>query len=207
MFAYICSMTGVFISTSFWQKLETCDKWLFIQLNSKFTNPLFDFLLPYFRDSVFWAPLYIFILVFIALNYGRQGTWWSLAFLCTVALADIISSRIVKEVFERLRPCQDPDFFQNVRLLLKHCSGSYSFTSSHAANHFGIATFVSITFYPSFKRWIYLSYVWAFFIAYAQIYVGVHYPLDILGGAAIGTLAGILTATVFKNKAGSFALD
>ncbi|MFN2437553.1 MAG: phosphatase PAP2 family protein [Chitinophagaceae bacterium] len=198
---------GFFISASFWQKLEACDKWLFIQLNTHFTNPVFDFILPYFRDAVFWAPLYIFILVFVALNYGKKGIWWSVAFLCTVAIADMTSSRIFKEIFDRLRPCQDPEFFQNVRLLLKKCSSSFSFTSTHAANHFGIATFVSITFHPSFKNWIYLSYVWAFFVAYAQIYVGVHYPLDILGGAAIGTLAGILTATVFNNKAGSFALD
>jgi undecaprenyl-diphosphatase len=111
-----------------------------------------------------------------------------------------------KEGFERLRPCQDPDFFMNVRLLLKHCSGSFSFTSNHAANHFGIATFISVTFYSTFRRWIYLSYVWAFFVSYAQVYVGVHYPLDILGGAALGTLAGVFTASVFNNKVGSFAL-
>ncbi|MDB5196615.1 MAG: hypothetical protein JWP88_986, partial [Flaviaesturariibacter sp.] len=126
---------------------------------------------------------------------------WSVAFVCTVAIADMVSSRIFKEGFERLRPCQDPYFFQNVRLLLKHCSGSYSFTSSHAANHFGIATFLSLTFYDTFKRYIYLAYVWAFFISYAQVYVGVHYPLDVLGGAAIGTMAGLLTAYLYlKTK-------
>ena len=197
----------LYLASSFWQQLEQWDQWLFIKINSKWTNPFFDSVLPFLRDSVFWAPLYLFILVFITLNYGKKGGWWGIAFLCTVAIADIVSSRLFKEYFERLRPCQDPLFQEYVRLLLKRCSGSYSFTSSHAANHFGIATFISVTFFPTFGRWIYLSYLWAFFISYAQIYVGVHYPLDVAGGAAIGTLAGLLTAWVFNNKWGSFTLD
>ena len=204
--AYICGMWPVLIATSIWQQLDAWDKKLFVLLNSKWTNPFFDTVLPYFRDSVFWAPLYLFLLVFIAVNYGKKGLWWSLAFICTIAIADMVSSRIFKPGFDRLRPCQDPFFFDRVRLLLKHCAGSASFTSSHAANHFGMATFVSISLYPTFKRYIYLSYVWAFFICYAQIYVGVHYPLDVLGGAAIGTLAGVLTASVFTKQAGSFTL-
>src|SRR5687767_917637 len=133
------------LQMTLWQKLDAWDKWLFIKLNSTYTNSVFDFILPYFRDSVFWAPLYIFILIFITVNYGKKGWWWSVGFICTVALADMIGARIFKDGFERLRPCSDPYFFQHVRLLLKHCSGSYSFTSNHAANHFGIATFMIVT--------------------------------------------------------------
>ncbi|HZF63339.1 MAG TPA: phosphatase PAP2 family protein [Chitinophagaceae bacterium] len=200
-------MLPVLIANSLWQQLESVDKKLFVLFNSKLTNSFFDLVLPYFRDSVFWAPLYLFVISFIALNYGRRGLWWSIAFVCTVAIADMVSSRIFKEGFQRLRPCQDPFFLDQVRLLLKHCAGSYSFTSSHAANHFGMATFASLTLYSTFRRKIYYTYLWAFFVAYAQIYVGVHYPLDILGGAAVGVLAGLLTATVFKKHIGSFNLD
>ena len=204
--AYICRMLPVFIASSVWQQIDNLDKKLFVLLNSKLTNPFFDWILPYFRDSVFWAPLYLFLIVFIAVNYGKKGWWWSVGFVCTVAVADLISSRVFKEGFQRLRPCQDPFFFDQVRLLLKQCSGSYSFTSSHAANHFGMATFASITLYPTFKRWIYFAYLWAFFISYAQIYVGVHYPLDVLGGAAVGVLAGLLTSSVFNKQVGRFNL-
>lgn len=204
--AYICRMLPVLLTLSLWQQLDAWDKKLFVLLNGKWTNSFFDAVLPYFRDSVFWAPLYIFVLVFIALNYGKKGTWWSLAFVCTIAIADMVSSRVFKTSFERLRPCQDPFFFDQVRLLLKACSGSFSFTSSHAANHFGMASFASITLYASFGKWIYLSYVWAFFIAYAQVYVGVHYPLDVLGGALLGILAGVFTASVFNKQVGSFTL-
>ena len=150
--AYICRMLPVLLATSLWQKLDAWDKKLFVVLNGKWTNSFFDTVLPYFRDSVFWAPLYLFALVFIAVNYGKKGWWWSLAFVCTIAIADIVSSRVFKVSFERLRPCQDPFFFDQVRLLLKHCSSSYSFTSSHAANHFGMAAFVSLTLYSTFGR-------------------------------------------------------
>jgi undecaprenyl-diphosphatase len=199
-------MLPVLLASSIWQQLDQWDKSLFKVLNSQLTNPFFDAVLPYFRDSVFWAPLYLFVVAFIALNYGKKGWWWSFGFLFTVAVADMISSRVFKEGFERLRPCQDPFFMDQVRLLLKSCSGSYSFTSSHAANHFGMATFASVTLYPSFKRWIYLWYLWAFFISYAQVYVGVHYPLDVLGGAMVGVLAGLLTSSVFNKQVGSFNL-
>lgn len=192
---------------SVWQRLEKWDQWLFMQINSRLSNGLFDAVLPYFRDAVFWAPLYIFVLAFIIINYGRKGWLWSLAFVCTVALADMTSARLIKEFVQRPRPCWDPEFYTNVRLLLKHCNHSFSFTSNHAANHFGIATFISVTLRPTFQKWIYLFYVWALFVCYAQIYVGVHYPLDILGGAGVGTLAGLLTAYIFNQKAGSFTLD
>jgi membrane-associated phospholipid phosphatase len=200
-------MLGFVLLASLWQRLEQWDRWLFMQVNSRFTNSFFDAVLPYFRDAVFWAPLYIFILAFIIVNYGKKGWLWSVAFLCTVALADMTSARILKEMVQRPRPCWDPEFYTNVRLLLKQCNYSFSFTSNHAANHFGIATFISVTLQPTFKKWIYMIYVWALFVCYAQVYVGVHYPLDILGGAGVGTLAGLLTAGIFNKKAGSFSLD
>lgn len=201
-------MVALFLH-SLWQQLDSWDKWLFIKINSAWANPFFDAILPYIQETVFWAPLYIFISAFIILNYGKKGWQWCIAFLCTVAITDMVSSELFKEAVERLRPCQDPAFFIHVRLLLKQCAptNSYSFTSSGAANSFGLATFVSITFYPTFKRWIYLSYIWPIFISYAHIYVGANYPLDVLGGAGLGVLAGLLTAWVLNKKAGTLILD
>lgn len=200
-------MDSMDLSISFWHRVVAWDQWLFIKLNSEWTNPVFDTILPFFRDSVFWAPVYLFLLVFIVINFGTKGFWWSVAFICTIAITDVIGARVFKEGFERLRPCRDPDFSFHVRLLLKQCSGSFSFISNHAANHFGIATFAWLTFNGIFKKWMYLAYVWAFFIAYAQVYVGVHYPLDVLGGAGLGVVAGSFTAWVFHKKWGNFQLD
>jgi len=112
------------------------------------------------------------------------------------------SSKLVKEAFERLRPCGDPGFFQYVRLLVDRCSETYSFTSSHAANHFGMATFIFVTLRSSFKKWVWIAYLWAFLVGYAQIYVGVHYPFDVLGGAVIGVAFGWLLGTFFNKRFG-----
>jgi undecaprenyl-diphosphatase len=85
-------------------------------------------------------------------------------------------------------------------LLLEYCSGSGSFTSSHAANHFGLAMFMFL----SLKKWLgwprYLFFIWAFLVSYAQMYVGVHYPTDILGGAIIGLIIGGISGNYFNKK-------
>lgn len=199
-FAYICFMLSNTLAVLFWQRLEEWDKWLFVKLNSQWTNPFFDAVLPFFRNSVFWAPLYIFVAVFMAVNFGKKGLWWSLAFICTIAITDIIGARVLKELFQRARPCQDPEFMGQVRLLLKECSGSFSFVSNHAANHFGISTFAFLTFRGVFKKWMYIAFLWAILIGYAQVYVGVHYPTDVFGGALLGILTGSITAWVFHKK-------
>lgn len=197
-------MYSTVLTISVWQRINELDKWLFVKLNHNFANPVFDAVLPFFRDSYFWAPFYIFILAFMMLNYGKKGLWWSLAFICTVSLTDSIGTYIFKIHVQRLRPCQDPAFFQNVRLVVHQCAGGYSFLSNHAANHFGLATFMVFTFKDVFKRWIYLLYLWAVVIAFAQVYVGVHYPGDVAGGMVLGTLIGLFTAWMSNRYVGSF---
>ena len=86
-----------------------------------------------------------------------------------------------------------------VRLLLDHCSGGFSFTSSHAANHFGLAMFLFVSLTPLFKKYTWLFFIWAGIIAYAQVYVGVHYPLDVMAGAMIGLVVGKLNSMLFKK--------
>lgn len=181
-------------------RLVLWDKWLFSKINSSWINPVFDLILPYMRDSNCWMPLYLFLFVFVVINFKSRGWWWILFFVCTVAMTDMTSSRPIKEEFERLRPCADPDFYFQVRLLVKQCSGGYSFTSSHAANHFGMATFFFLTFRNFFKKWAWIAFLWAGIIAYSQVYVGVHYPLDVAGGAVIGILGGGLTGMIFNKR-------
>lgn len=202
----IAIISFVLLSSSLGMHLVELDRKLFLKINGAWTNPVFDVVLPYFRDSVFWAPLYLFIFVFVVYNYGKKGFAWSVAFLCTVAVTDLIGTYVFKQNFERLRPCQDPFFFTQVRLLVKQCSGSYSFLSNHAANHFGLATFTVITF-PQFKPAVYFMYLWAFLIAYAQVYVGVHYPADVLAGGLLGISAGAIVASLFHKSIGMISLD
>lgn len=190
------------LAASFWEKLEKIDQWLFIQVNSNLTNPFFDSLMPFMRESLHWIPLYLFLIVFSLLNFRSKGAWWILFFIITVALTDLIGNYGFKHNFQRIRPCGDPDFYMHVRLLVDHCSTGFSFTSNHAANHFGIGTFFYITTRSWLKKWALTGWVWAGLISYAQVYVGVHYPLDILGGALLGLLIGTFTGSMFNNRFG-----
>ena len=190
------------LQSNFWQRLEKLDQWLFIQINSNFTNQFFDELMPYMRYPLNWAPLYVFLGAFALLNYKGKGAWWILFFIITIALTDMTGNYVFKYNIGRIRPCGDPDFFNHVRLLVNHCSTGYSFVSNHAANHFGIATFFFLTSKPLLKYWAYSGFVWAAIIGYAQVYVGIHYPLDVIGGALLGLLFGVLTGTIFNKRYG-----
>jgi membrane-associated phospholipid phosphatase len=188
------------------QAIFDADRYLFNLINNRWNNSFFDQLMPMLRNSNLWIPLYLFLGVFALLNIKKSG-WFILLFICTAALTDILSSHIIKNLVFRLRPCRDPDMIGHIRVLASYCPGSSSFTSSHAANHFGMATFASITLLPYAGKWIYLAYLWAFSIIYAQLYVGVHYPIDVLGGALVGVMAGVLTASIYKRYWGSFSFN
>ena len=197
----------MFFLSGIWEFIKGRDQAFFIKLNSDWTNPLFDSILPWLRVSNHWLPLYLFLLVFVIVNFKARGFWWFVFFVCTVALTDMTGTYLLKHTIQRLRPCSDPDFFMNVRLLLDHCGGGYSFISNHAANHFGMATFFYLTFRKILPKWAWIGFVWAGLIAYAQVYSGIHYPLDILGGAIVGVLLGKFTAYIFNNRFGFAIFD
>jgi membrane-associated phospholipid phosphatase len=189
------------------QTIIEWDRDLFIKLNSEWTNPLFDAVLPWLRNSAVWAPLYLFVLFFVVLNFKNRSGWWILLFITTVALTDMTGTYVFKHNFERIRPCYDPDMYMYVRRLLDNCSGGYSFISNHAANHFGMATFFYISFRKIIPKWAWLGFLWAGSIAYAQVYVGVHYPTDVFCGALLGIFSGLFTGYIFNKRFGFAIFD
>ncbi|MER3498542.1 MAG: phosphoesterase [Chitinophagaceae bacterium] len=189
------------------ETLNQFDWWLFKKINSQWTNPVFDFLFPFLREAYFWMPLYLFIFLFIGFNYKKNNWWWIILFLCTVAITDLTGTQIFKQEFQRIRPCNDLHFMDQVRLLIKRCGSGYSFISNHAANHFGMATFLFLTLPHFFKRWLWLVFAWAALITYAQVYVGIHYPLDGICGAVWGMAIGLFTSAVFNKKFGFTNFD
>jgi undecaprenyl-diphosphatase len=187
---------------SFLSGLKAADQYLFQLVNAAWTNSALDAIYPWWREANTWVPLYLFLILFSLMNFGRKAIPWILFAVLTVVLTDQISSTLIKNWVERLRPCSDPAFADKVRLLLNHCSGGYSFPSSHATNHFGFAMYVFMTLRPVFKKWSWLFFVWAASIAYGQVYVGVHYPADVLFGSGLGLLLGYGTAKTFLRNIG-----
>lgn len=184
------------------EKILKLDRELFIKINSEWNNPVFDFILPYLRNALTWLPVYIFLLVFMPVNYKKNGWIWVLAAVVTGACTDLISSRLIKENIFRLRPCHVPDLAQHIRFLVSYCPGSSSFTSSHAVNHFGLSMFIFTTLRRNAGKWLTIVFLWAFAICYAQVYVGVHYPLDVTAGAIVGMAIGYTTGRVFDKNYG-----
>lgn len=187
--------------------LTTIDHWLFNKVNGEWHNPFLDTFLPFLRQSYLWIPLYFFLLVFAPLNFGKRGWLWSLFFIVTASITDLISSRLIKGTVLRLRPCQNPELADSIRLIVNYCPGNSSFTSSHAANHFAVAMFIYTTFKKDVSKWWGLLFAWSFLISYTQVYVGIHFPLDVAGGAIVGCIIGYITAKIFIKKIGLYKVS
>ena len=161
--------------------------------------------MPYVRDKNCWIPVY----VLIAIYFIWQFRWKSIIIIfwvgITVLLTDQIASSFIKPVVARQRPCNDPAVLTHVYLLVD-CGSGFTFVSSHASNHFGIALFLILLLKTRF-RWITpVAIFWATLICFAQVYVGLHYPADMIGGALLGGLIGILTGNLCKMTMRKFGV-
>lgn len=166
------------------------DQNLFLFLNS-LNSPFWDNIMFAFSGRLIMAPLYIVILYFLGVKLKRK-MWVLVALIAiAVALCDQISVHLFKEVFQRLRPCHEPALEGLVHLVKGKCGGQYGFVSSHATNSFNVAL-LTILFFR--KRWVTISILfWAAMVSYSRIYLGVHYPGDVVGGALLGALIGYST--------------
>lgn len=180
------------------ETLQVWDRQVFEAINSGMANPFLDWLLPLFRNAFIWAPVYVFFAVFIVRNFPPKGIYILLFGLVTFMLSDQISAGILKPLINRDRPCNDFIMSQYVRLLIP-CGVGKSFPSAHATNHFAFSVFI-ISVLPLRLRWVLpFALIWAAGVAFAQVYVGIHYPLDVIGGAVIGCIIGFAVAGVCKR--------
>lgn len=187
------------------EKIAQLDRWLFKQINTAGENALFDWLLPPWRTPSFWIPAYAILLALLIYRFRQKAAWWIFFLIATVGLVDLIGNQFLKQTFQRLRPCNEPLMAGEVFLRIPACGTGYSFISNHAANHFAIATFMFLTLGKWLGKTGYLLFFWAFVVGYAQVYVGVHYPADVLAGAVVGTAVAALFASQY-NKQTRFAI-
>ncbi|WDF67230.1 phosphatase PAP2 family protein [Sphingobacterium oryzagri] len=174
------------------------DQEVFLAINQGLSNPFFDWLLPILRNPYTWAPLYLFLIIFFIKHYGKMGVLIVAFTLANFGISDAISSHLIKKNVKRIRPCNDLVFKNEVNIRVR-CGAGFSFTSSHATNHFAMAFFWIMLFRRRWKHALWLGVTWASLISFSQIYVGVHYPIDILCGATLGILIGTGVGYLFKR--------
>jgi undecaprenyl-diphosphatase len=179
--------------------LKEADQALLYLINKKLSVPELDTVMLLIRNQYTWIPLYLFFLLFFYFNCRKYILPIVALSLVTFAITDFASASIIKPLFGRLRPCQDitlPFTINN----LAGCGGIFGMPSSHAANHFGLATFWFMVIKNTVnQKWLWL-WVWAFLVCYAQVYVGVHFPGDVTVGALLGIATGYLTSFLFKKR-------
>ena len=165
---------------------ERIDQQLFLFINS-LNSPFFDQVMHAISGKLIWVPLYLAILIFLGIKYKRKFFIILIFIILAATLADQ-SSVFVKNLFLRLRPCHEPSLKGLVHLVNGECGGMYGFVSSHATNSFNVAL-LSLLFVK--KRWYSISIIaWALVVGYSRIYLGVHYPGDVLCGSFLGAFIG-----------------
>jgi len=169
------------------EAIKHWDEQLFLYLNGLHQDWL-DPIMYALTGKLIWIPLYAFFVYLIIKNYKKSSLWVLAGIGLAILMADQTASGFMKPFFERLRPCHDHRF-EDLMYNYGGCGGMYGFVSSHAANTFALAIYLNLTFGHRYKgfRWLYL---WAAFISYTRIYLGVHYPSDIVVGTLVGLLAG-----------------
>jgi len=172
------------------------DRHLFYFINHELANPLFDLTMPYLRNAKLWIPLYLFIIVFCLWRFKKHGILIILLLALSAGFADFTSASIIKPLVKRVRPCRDP-VVSKTDIVRISCGTGYSFPSTHATDHFAVAFFLILLFH---KRWHWIWFwgiLWAGTISFAQVYVGVHFPIDVFCGAIYGILVGWMFYSLF----------
>ena len=166
--------------------LERLDQHLLLFINSS-NSPFLDQVMHVLSEKLVWVPLYLAILIYLGITYKRKFLIILLFIILAITVSDQVSV-LLKNLTHRLRPCHTPSIMGIVHLVDGECGGLYSFVSSHASNSFNVAL-LSLLFIK--RRWYSISIIiWALLIGYSRIYLGVHYPGDVLCGSILGALTG-----------------
>ena len=169
--------------------LNNWDHQLFLFLNGLHVDWL-DPVMTFISSEMGWLPFYAVLLFFVFYKYHWKGLWVLLGVIVVITLSDQISASVFKPIFHRLRPCYDPLIEDLVYTPKGKPGGHYGFISSHAANTCALASFIYMTMKKHYSKIGWIMFPWAILVSYSRIYMGVHFPGDIICGAAVGMMLG-----------------
>ena len=181
--------------------LNDLDHQLFLFLNGLHVDWL-DPVMTFISSEMGWLPFYAVLVFLVFYKYRWEGLWIMLGVAVLITCSDQISAHVFKPLFQRLRPCYDPMIEDLVHLPNGKPGGHYGFISSHAANTFALASFIYMTMRKHYKNIGWLMFSWATLVSYSRIYMGVHFPGDIICGAAVGMILGFGIGYLLERKLG-----
>lgn len=188
------------------ERIVSYDQELFLFLNGLGDSSWDGFWL-FMTDKWSSIPLYLALLVFCLIQFKWKKT---VLILILVALMITVSDQLAnlfKYGLERLRPCHNPEIEAKMRLVKSYCGGKFGYFSAHAANSFVVVTFFSLIFKEIYKWLPIVLIIWGIIVAYSRIYIGVHYPLDVITGITIGMLIGLLFYMIYRGIIKRFSLQ
>ena len=187
------------------QQLIQYDKDAFLALNGS-DSTFWDGFMWVYTSTIVWIPLALVLLyVIIRNNKLKEPLLIILLIAITITICDRVSSGVFKPIFKRFRPAQDLEFMYFVDIIHGYRGGRYGFISSHAANTFGLVTFTSFLFRR--KEYTFAFLFWAIITCYSRIYLGVHYLGDIICGAILGFISGLLVYYIYKYIRSKYFYD
>ncbi len=187
------------ILLNFIQTLKEIDISLLLTINGAH-NDFFDVIMYTASNKFIWVPLYVLLIVLLIRRYGKNAYWFIGAMLLAVIISDQVSVHLFKNIFQRYRPCHNLDLLGLLHLVNDKCGGQFGFISSHASNTATVAT-MSILFLGRKYRWlVFVVILYALLNSYSRMYLGVHYPSDVVAGIVLGIILGIGIGLFLKRK-------